>query len=77
MRRVGPDTVEAALTGAGCTVEHRFGISCITSRVADDDLERDPAFHRRLEELELELALCDREPSWRTARFRQLTARRG
>ncbi len=74
MYRVEPASVEAALHVAGCVVEHRFGIRCVMDLIADDDLKRDPGFYRRLEQLEL--ALCEREPYWRTARFWQLTARR-
>ena len=74
MRRVEAATVEAALVAAGCVVEHFFGIRCVMDLIADDDLKRDPVFSERLERLEL--ALCEREPYRRTARFWQLTARR-
>lgn len=74
MRRVEASTVEAALLWAGCAVEHRFGIRCVMDLLSDDDLKRDPAFYARL--AELERAVCEREPYWRTARFWQLTARR-
>lgn len=74
MRRLPPGDVEAALLDAGCVVEHRFGIRCVTDLVADDGIKSDPAFFARLEALEL--ALCEREPYWRTARFWQLTGRR-
>ncbi|GAA4965103.1 tRNA uridine 5-oxyacetic acid(34) methyltransferase CmoM [Kineococcus glutinatus] len=74
MRRVEAATVEVALQAAGCVVEHHFGIRCVMDLIADDDLKRDPAFYERLERLEL--ALCEREPYRRTARFWQLTARR-
>nr|WP_276610740.1 methyltransferase domain-containing protein [Kineococcus siccus] len=74
MRRVEAATVEEALKDVGCDVEHRFGVRCVMDLVADDDLKRDPQFYARL--LTLELALCEREPFWRTARFWQLTARR-
>ncbi len=75
MRRVEAATAEAALVAAGCTVEHRFGIRCVIDLIADDELKYDPDFYQRL--LQLELALCAREPYWRTARFWQLAARRG
>jgi len=74
MRRVEASTAEAALQAAGCTVEHRFGIRCAMDLIADDELKHDPSFYQRL--LELELALCDREPYWRTARFWQLIGQR-
>jgi S-adenosylmethionine-dependent methyltransferase len=74
MRRVEAATAEAALVASGCTVEHRFGIRCVIDLIADDDLKHDSDFYQRL--LQLELALCEREPYWRTARFWQLTGRR-
>lgn len=75
MRRLEVADVERALSAAGCTVEHRFGIRCLMDLIADDDRKSEPDFYRQL--LELELLLCDREPYWRTARFWQLTARPG
>lgn len=75
MRRLEAAEVEQALTGARCTVEHRFGIRCLMDLVADDERKAEPRFYAQL--LELELELCEREPYWRTARFWQLTARRG
>ncbi|WP_432572606.1 methyltransferase domain-containing protein [Kineococcus sp. SYSU DK005] len=74
MRRVEAATVEAALQRAGCEVEHRFGIRCVMDLIVDDELKRDPGFYDRMRELEV--ALCEREPYWRSARFWQLTARR-
>jgi len=74
MRRVEAATAEAALVAAGCTLEHHFGIRCVIDLIADDELKHDPDFYQRL--LALELALCAREPYWRTARFWQLAARR-
>ena len=73
MRRIEASTAEDAPIAAGCTVEHRFGIRCAMDLIADD-LKQDPAFYGRL--LQLKLALCEREPYWRAARFWQLTARR-
>lgn len=75
MRRLEAAGVEQALTGAGCTVERRFGIRCLMDLIADDERKAEPRFYDQL--LELELLLCEREPYWRTARFWQLTARRG
>lgn len=74
MRRVELASVETALHAAGCVVERRFGIRCVMDLIVNDDLKRDHGFYQRLEQLEL--ALCEREPFWRTARFWQLTARR-
>lgn len=74
MRRLEAADVEQALTDAGCTVDHRFGIRCVMDLIADDERKSEPDFYAQL--LELELLLCEREPYWRTARFWQLTARR-
>ncbi|MFC5186370.1 methyltransferase domain-containing protein [Actinomadura harenae] len=74
MRRVEADDAARVLGAAGCVVTHRFGIRCVSDLVADDGLKHDPAFAERLERLEL--ALCDREPYLRTARFWHLVARR-
>ncbi|SDF76835.1 S-adenosylmethionine-dependent methyltransferase [Blastococcus aurantiacus] len=72
MRRLGAAEAEEALTDAGCTVQHRFGIRCVMDLIADDERKSEPAFYEQL--LDLELRLCEREPYWRTARFWQLTA---
>ncbi|WP_328291526.1 methyltransferase domain-containing protein [Kineococcus sp. NBC_00420] len=74
MRRVEAGTVEAALVGVGCQVEHRFGIRCVMDLLVDDDLKRDPDFYGRL--ARLERVVCEREPFWRLGRFWQVTARR-
>ena len=74
MRRLGAAEVERSLGEAGCTVEHRFGIRCLMDLIADDGIKSDAGFYAHL--LDLELALCEREPYWRTGRFWQLTARR-
>ncbi|RFU41074.1 methyltransferase domain-containing protein [Actinomadura logoneensis] len=74
MRRWEPDDAARALGAAGCVVTHRFGIRCVNDLVADDGLKHDPTFAEQLEHLEL--ALCDREPYLRTARFWHLVARR-
>ncbi|MEV5569984.1 methyltransferase domain-containing protein [Spirillospora sp. NPDC052269] len=74
MRQVEPDDAARFLGAAGCVVTHRFGIRCVTDLIADDELKHDPVFAERLERLEL--ALCDREPYLRTARFWHLVARR-
>lgn len=74
MRRVEPDDAARVLGAAGCVVTHRFGIRCVNDLIADDALKHDPAFAERLERLEL--ALCEREPYLRTARFWHLIASR-
>ncbi|MBV9445807.1 MAG: methyltransferase domain-containing protein [Streptosporangiaceae bacterium] len=72
MRRLDPDSVEVVLGLAGCVVTDRFGIRCVTDLIADNNLKSDLSFAADLEELEL--ALYDREPFLRTARFWLLLA---
>ncbi|GAA5127398.1 class I SAM-dependent methyltransferase [Haloechinothrix salitolerans] len=75
MLRVDADDVARALAASACVVTHRFGIRCVTDLIADDERKRDPAFFAELERLEL--ALCEREPFVRMARYWQLLAVRG
>jgi S-adenosylmethionine-dependent methyltransferase len=72
MHRLDAASVAAALEASGCVVTDRFGIRCVTDLIADDGLKHVPAFLADLERLEL--ALCDREPYSRLARFWQLLA---
>lgn len=74
MRRIDADEAVAALATASFTDVTRYGIRCVTDFLADDERKAEPAFYAQLESLEL--ALCDREPYVRTARFWQLVARR-
>ncbi|MCN0176808.1 methyltransferase domain-containing protein [Salinispora arenicola] len=74
MLRLEAEDVAAALEKSGCTVTDRFGIRCATDLIANDELKHTPAFFADLERLEL--ALCDREPYLRMARFWQLLATR-
>ena len=74
VNRLESSVVEEALRGGGLSVTGRYGVRCVTDLVADDERERDPEFFARL--LDLELALCDREPYRRLGRFWLLTARR-
>jgi S-adenosylmethionine-dependent methyltransferase len=67
------EAAESALVGAGCEIVHRFGIRCLIDFVADDERKADPEWYAAMERLEL--ALCDREPYLRTARFWQLVGR--
>lgn len=53
----------------------QFGVLAVTTYIADDDRKSEPDFFAALEALEL--ALRDREPYVRTARFWHLVARRG
>ena len=71
-RRLEPEVVETALVAAGHQVQHRFGIRCVMDLMADDEVKSDPARYDALEELEL--ALCERDPYRRAARFWQLTS---
>jgi len=75
MNRLEPAVVEAALVESGFRVERRFGVRCVMDLVADDDRKSDPDFYDSL--LELELALCERDPYRATARFWLLVARSG
>lgn len=75
MNRLEATTAEAALERAGFAVEGRFGIRCVLDLVAGDEVKHDPEFYAAV--LRLELAVCDRDPYRRTARFWQLTARSG
>ncbi|HEV2887539.1 MAG TPA: methyltransferase domain-containing protein [Jatrophihabitans sp.] len=74
MRRLDPRDVEDLLAMCGCRVSDRFGIRCVMDLIADNEKKAAPGFFADLERLEL--ALCDREPYWRTARFWQLVATR-
>ena len=71
--RIDVDAAHSALVGAGCELVHHFGIRCVTDLVTDDARKDDPDYFAALEALEL--ALCDREPYLRTARFWQLVGR--
>lgn len=73
MARIPVEAAESALVGAGCELVHRFGVRCVTDLVTDDARKDDPAYFAALRDLEL--ALCDREPYRRTARFWQLVGR--
>ncbi|MHA3704077.1 methyltransferase domain-containing protein [Jatrophihabitans sp. YIM 134969] len=71
--RIDVDAAHSALVGAGCELVHRFGIRCVTDYVRDDARKADPDYFAAL--ADLEIALCDREPYLRTARFWQLVGR--
>ena len=57
----------------GLTDRTTYGIQCVTHLVPNRRKD-EPAFFAELEALEL--ALCDREPYLRVARFWQLVSRR-
>jgi len=59
-RKVTADEVEAEMEGAGLGVVGRYATRIANDLLPGDDAKHDPAFFGRL--LELELALCDREP---------------
>lgn len=62
------------LEAAGWTVEQTYGLLCITSYWGDNERKRDPAIYAQLEQLEL--ALTDKEPYKRLARYYQVIARK-
>ena len=74
MHRLERVEVEAALRAAGAIVTDHFGLRTVVDLVADDDVKRDPEWLRRV--MELELALCARDPYRDIARFWQLICRR-
>ncbi|HTY35358.1 class I SAM-dependent methyltransferase [Mycobacterium sp.] len=74
MRRITAVEGEQMLVTCGARVTDRFGIRCVTDLIVDQDIKCDPDFFADLERLEL--ALCQREPYWRTAKFWQLVALR-
>ncbi len=62
------------LERGGFEVIATYGILAVTTYIANDARKHESDFYRDLEALEL--ALCDREPYVRTARFWQLVARK-
>jgi S-adenosylmethionine-dependent methyltransferase len=73
VRRIPVEAATESLDAAGLTDRTTYGIQCVTHLVPNRRKE-EPAFFAELEALEL--ALCDREPYLRVARFWQLVARR-
>lgn len=72
VRKVGFADVEAHLESLGCSVVGRYGGRIANDLVVDDAQKFDPGYYTELEQLEL--ALCDQEPFWRTGAFWQLVA---
>ena len=66
--------VMAMLTGAGCAIEHDYGLRCVCDYWGDNDLKADPAVFQQLEELEF--AMADRHPYKLLARYFQVIARK-
>jgi S-adenosylmethionine-dependent methyltransferase len=73
VRRIPVAVAAGSLDAVGLTDRTAYGIQCVTHLVPNRRKE-EPAFFAELEALEL--ALCDREPYLRVARFWQLVARR-
>ena len=73
VRRIPVEAAAAALDAVGLSDRTTFGIQCATHLVPNRRKE-EPEFFAELEALEL--ALCDREPYLRLARFWQVVARR-
>lgn len=74
VRRLDADVVRDLLAGGGVEGMTRYGVLAVTTYIADNERKHDPAFYDELEQLEL--ALRDREPFVRTARFWHLVGRR-
>jgi S-adenosylmethionine-dependent methyltransferase len=74
MHRLERADVEAAVQAAGAVVTDRFGLRMVIDLVADGDVKHDPEWLRQA--MELELALCSRDPYRDVARFWQLVCRR-
>ena len=72
VRKVAFMEVEAHLESLGCAVVGRYGGRIANDLVIDDARKFDPGYYADLEQLEL--ALCDQEPFWRTGMFWQLVA---
>ena len=62
------------LAQAGLVVVDRYGTRIANDLLTDDEAKQDPAYFDRL--LDLELALCDREPFLRVGGMWQLVAER-
>jgi S-adenosylmethionine-dependent methyltransferase len=73
VRRIAVDDAALALASVGFGEQSTYGIQCVTHLVPNRRKE-EPGFYAELEALEL--ALCDREPYLRVARFWQVVARR-
>lgn len=73
-RKVTAEQVADELRAAGLATVARYATRIANDLLTDDDAKRDPAYFDRL--LELELALCDREPFVRIGGLWQLVAER-
>lgn len=72
VRKLRSEEVEGELEALSCEVVGRYGGRIANDLVVADDLKYDADYYADLERLEL--ALCDREPFWRTGAFWQLVA---
>lgn len=73
-RKYPREDAEAELAAAGLRLLAGYGARIANDVVTDDEAKRDPAYFQRL--LDLELALCDREPFCRIGGLWQLVAER-
>lgn len=73
-RKYAAEDAEAEMADAGLRVIGRYGTRIANDLLTDDGLKHDPAYFQRL--LDLELALCDREPYCRIGGAWQLVAER-
>ncbi len=75
VRKIDPAGMEDALAEAGLRVTRRHGLRIASDLLVDDTLKHDPTGFAAL--LDLELALCDREPYLRIGGGYQLVAVKG
>ncbi|GAA1959462.1 methyltransferase [Nocardioides panacihumi] len=73
-RKITAEEMASDLEQVGLAVVDRYGTRIANDLLTDDEAKRDPAYFDRL--LELELALCDREPFLRVGGMWQLVAER-
>jgi len=73
-RKITAEAIADEMTAAGLAPVARYGTRIANDLLTDDRAKHDPAYFSRL--LELELALCDREPFLRVGGMWQLVAER-
>ena len=74
MANYSADEIGAMLQGAGCAVEHDYGIRCMCDYWGDNERKADPVVFAQIEQLES--ALADRHPYKLLARYFMVIARK-
>jgi S-adenosylmethionine-dependent methyltransferase len=74
MTNYSADEIGAMLQGAGCAVEHDYGIRCMCDYWGDNERKADPAVFAQIEQLES--ALAERYPYKLLARYFMVVARK-